>query len=375
MKRRIIRTISVLLAIVLLTSSFAGCQKEDVYEKVEDVTVTESGQVLEEEYKIPEGMNPLSGMADLPEEAYGSRPIAFMVDTTSKSLPQWGVTTPDLIIEGAIEGNATRMMWVYADAGKIPDKLGPIRSARHDFVEIAAGMNAILVHAGEGEDAKIDLTYTYQTMENLDVDNIDGAELFGQYFQKDTTRKVADEYKAYTTKGYINSAIEKFEYTTKQTASVWTPYNIVLGEQSILWGDKSVTRPGNELLVTFSRSHIYVFKYDETDQRYYTYLNDVIVKDGNNEAELAFENIIVLYSYVSDLELTASQKDWNLEETSGSGFYVSNGIAQKVYWSKGGKNAPLQIRNVEGRKIQLNPGRTWMGIVPRSSANKVQVVR
>lgn len=366
MNNRTIRIIGVILAIVLLISSFAGCRKDDGYD-VDDVTNAEEN--TSEQTELSEKVNPLTGVADLSESAVGSRPIAIMVENSPSARPQWGITTPDIVIEGVAEGGITRMMWIYADAEKIPDKVGPIRSARHDFVELAAGMNAIFVHVGGSDGSRVNLTLAYQTIKNLDMDNIDGNKWFGKYFERDTTRKTAIEHRAITKKDYIKSAIEKLGYPTKQTVDNWEPYQVLTSGQSGVWGGDSLTGPCSEISVTFSSGYVHSFKYNNTEKKYYNYLNSKIMTDGNNGKEMAVENVIVLYVPVSTLPTKEGHREWNFEATNGEGFYVSNGTGQKVYWSKAGKNAPLKIMSVDGKELKVNRGQSWIGIVPEANRN------
>lgn len=366
MKKKIIRTISVLLAVVLLISSFAGCQLfgDD----------KNSGDSWDEQYDMPDGVNPMTGRADLSEESQGSRPVAIMVENSPAARPQWGITTPDLIIEGVVEGGITRMMWVYADAEKIPEKVGPVRSARHDFVEIAAGMNAIYVHIGGSDGSKVNLNLAYQAIENLKVDNIDGTKWFDRYFKRDTTRQTAIEHRAYTTKDYIKKATERFGYSTKQTLSKWTPYNVIVEDSTELQYDKSVSALCSEIKVTFSGGYKYTFRYNEEDKRYYNYLNDKIVTDGNNQNKMAVENVIVLYSEVTTLDTKEGHKEWTLEETRGAGIYISEGVGQRITWIKAGQSAPLTLIGSNGKKLVVNTGQTWMGIVPKSNSQYTEVI-
>ena len=73
MKKSIIRTVSVLLAIVLMVTSFAGCGKKEPEQPEESTSttapVTESAT---DSVEIPENVNPLTGLTDLSENAEGS---------------------------------------------------------------------------------------------------------------------------------------------------------------------------------------------------------------------------------------------------------------------------------------------------------------
>lgn len=370
MKRNIIRFVSVLLAVSLMVCSFVGCQKEQTYEPVESSTKAPEEETTDAN-TLPENINPLTGAADLSENAIGSRPIAIMVENSPAARPQWGISTPDIVIEGVAEGGITRMMWIYADAEKIPEKVGPVRSARHDYVELAKGLNAIFVHWGGSDGSRVGLTLGYQTIRNLNVDNIDGMEYAGTYFFRDTSRNVSSEHRGCTSQTSIINAISKLGYQTEQTVSDWTPYKVVADN-----GNQASVNTGScsEVSVTFSSGYTHTFKYDATENKYYNYLNNRLMTDGNNSAAMAVENVIILYVPVTTLNTSEGHKEWNFEATNGEGLYVSNGTEQKVYWSKTGKSAPLKIKNADGEELTVNQGQSWIGIVPAGNQSLTKVV-
>ena len=195
MKEKIVKIISIFMVLTLMVCTFAGCGgPEDKYEEDPNFVPQTTEPITEPGEEIPANMNPLTGQLDLSESAQGARPIAIMVENQPVARPQWGITSPDLIIEGLAEGGITRMMWVYADANKIPDKVGPVRSARHDFVELAAGMNAIYAHWGGSDGKTLGKYMAYQAFDKFDVDNIDGTKYENTYFFRDTTRNVSLEH-------------------------------------------------------------------------------------------------------------------------------------------------------------------------------------
>ncbi len=370
MEKRIIRFISVLMAFSLVVCCFAGCGDDKSYNKTGDVSTTvapNDEQTTAEPTEIPENINTLTGLADLSDSAIGGRPIAIMVENSPAARPQWGITTPDIVIEGVAEGGITRMMWVYADIEDIPNKVGPIRSARHDFVELARGMNAIFVHWGGSDGSKVGLNLGYQAIRNLGVNNIDGKAYEGTYFFRDTTRPVSSEHRGYATQNSIRNAIAGLKYSTKQTTSDWQPYDILLSGEKLPWGNRDVTGPCSEISVTFATGYMHTFKYNPKEKSYTNYLNNKVMTDGNNGAEMAVENVIVLYVPVSTLNTKEGHKEWNFEVTNGEGFYVSNGIGQKIYWSKSGKDAPLKLKSFDGKELVVNNGQAWIGIVPEGN--------
>ncbi len=373
MKKKIIRIISVIMVFVMVLCSFAGCNDEPNYEQVGDVSTTnpEEEQTSEVDNSVPKNVNTLTGLATLSDASINSRPIAIMVENSPAARPQWGITTPDIVVEGVVEGGITRMMWIYADINDIPNKVGPVRSARHDFVEIAKGMNAIFVHWGGSDENGY--TLAYPTIKNLKVDNIDGLKNSSSYFFRDTTRNVSSEHRGYTTQNGIKNGISALGYSTKQTVSDWQPYDVLLEGQKLPWGDTSVTGDCSEISVTFSNGYVHTFKYDASTKKYVNYLNNTVMTDGNNGEQMAVENVIALYVPVSTLNTSKGHKEWNMELTKGEGFYVSNGIGQKIYWSKAGKDAPLKLQSFDGKELVVNNGQCWIGIVPEGNRSLTQV--
>lgn len=370
MKKKIIKAISVIMALSLLMLTFGACKDNNQYEQTGDVSTTKPEEsTTEAQNVLPENVNSLTGKADLSASAIGARPIAIMVENSPSARPQWGITTPDIVIEGVVEGGITRMMWIYADAEDIPDKVGPVRSARHDYVEIAKGMNAIFVHWG-GSDEK-GFTLAYPTIKNLGVNNIDGLTYSGTYFFRDTTRNTSSEHRGCTSGSKIQSAISKIGYSTKQTVSDWQPFDVAVDGAGSVWGDSSVTGPCSSITITFSSGYVHTFKYDADSKKYVNYLNNKVMTDGNNGKEMAVENVIVMYTPITTLKTNKGHKEWNMEITNGEGCYVSNGVGQKIYWKKDGKSGALKFMSVSGKELVVNPGQTWIGVVPQENRTTI----
>lgn len=374
MKNKLIKVISILMVLAVILT-FGACKDDNNYEQTGNVSTTEKEESTTENNELPENVNPLTGRADLSESAIGARPIAIMVENSPSARPQWGITTPDIVIEGVVEGGITRMMWIYADAQDIPKKVGPTRSARHDYVEIAKGMNAIFVHWGgsNGNDfkSKGNFTLAYQTIANLGVNNIDGMKYSGTYFFRDTTRNTSSEHRGCTSGTNIINAISKIGYSTKQTVKDWAPFKVSTDSANTVWGDESVTGPCSSITITFSSGYVHTFKYDADSKKYVNYLNNKVMTDGNDGKQMAVENVIVMYTPITTLNTGKGHKEWNMEITNGEGCYVSNGVGQKIYWKKDGKSSALKFYGVNGQELTINPGQTWIGVVPEENRTTI----
>ena len=377
MNKTVVKIVSIVMVLILMLCTFAGCGDETQYEKDPNFVEQTTEPTTEPEEEVPVNMNPLTGKLDLSESAQGSRPIAIMVENQPVARPQWGITSPDLIVEGLVEGGVTRMMWVYADANSIPNKVGPVRSARHDFVELAAGMNAIYGHWGGSDGKNLGKYMAYQAFEKFDVDNIDGTKYEGKYFFRDTTRNVSLEHRGYVTKSSIQKAIKDLGISTKQTVEDWVPYKVAVEGGKIPWNDSiSDSGPCSEISVTYSSNYVYTFKYDTKDKLFYSYLNGKQVTDGNNKEALSFKNAIFLYVPVESMNTDKGHVEWRFDAKNidNKGFYVVEGTGQRISWKFDEKTGSLKLYDFNNDPLTVHSGNVYIGIVPIDNRELTTVV-
>jgi hypothetical protein len=73
--------------------------------------------------------------------------LAVKIDNSSSGQPQWNLADADLVFELNVEG-ATRFIAVYHST--IPDRIGPVRSARSSDFDILAAMNRPILASSGG---------------------------------------------------------------------------------------------------------------------------------------------------------------------------------------------------------------------------------
>ena len=67
-----------------------------------------------------------------------------MIDNHLDALPQAGLNKAYIVYEMIVEGGETRLMALFKDRDL--EKIGPIRSSRHYFLDYALENDAIYVH-------------------------------------------------------------------------------------------------------------------------------------------------------------------------------------------------------------------------------------
>ena len=354
MKKNTLRIISLFIALTMCILSFASCSSKD-----NDVTNADS-QINKQEEKKDEtpvltAKNPLTGESGYDEHLLDERPVAVMVENTPSARPQWGLCSPDIVIETEVEGGITRMMWLYANKDRVADKVGPVRSARNAYVELAGGLDAVFFHIGASDLA-------YKLLRKGVVDDVDGMAV--DFYSRDKSRNVAVEHTAYTTKTAVAQAISEHISNTKLTDSYKNPLSFV---------DTGATASGkacSSIKAVFSDEYRHTFEYNSSDSLYYNWMNSKEMTDENGK-QMAVKNVIVLYADMADLGDEKGHVDVDL--SSGDGYYASEGKVISVKWSKGDLSDKLKITDENGNAVSLNAGKTWIGFVRSSNSSKTVI--
>lgn len=351
LKKKVKAVLAGALAITLLTG-FTACKNN-----AEDTAAT-ADTTVQEKAVIP--VNPLTNSLDYSATSVGKRPIAFVINNQPQARPQWGLNSADAVFEFPVEGMITRMMWVFADYDKLPEKIGPLRSARHHFVYTAGSLDAIYIHWGGS-------TMGYQAIEDNNIDDIDAMKYgdgAGKYFYRDKTRSVAIEHRGITDGQNVREVIDTA--ITRQTlkdGKVGAPFLFAKKEASS-------AEPCTSLSVSFSADFNRSFKYDAGEKLYYNSMNGSAFCDGNDDTQNAMTNVVVLYAPVT----TLANELVDVDLTGGTGLYVTNGTYAKIKWTKGNNTTDqLQLYYDDGTPVELNSGKTWFNMIPDSRQSKTVI--
>lgn len=340
----IIAAIVIVLAIILLAKSCDGRNGDNPGGS------GNSGVINSGDGEQSGPVNPFTGESGYPEAAVGKRPVALMINNAPPARPQWGLCTPDIVFEGLVEGGASRMLWVYANPEDVPEKVGSMRSARHDFLEIAEGMDSIFVHWGGS-------IYAYDAIKSRNPDHIDGIYI-GSYAHRDNQRAVAIEHRGYMVGSELRKLIADKGFRTETAGGVASPFGFAVSSR--------VPEGGacKQVKTSFSNYYSHTFKYDEASGLYTNYMGETpMTQDGGKQMQV--KNVIILYTPTSKMGDSLGCIDMDL--TGGSGLYISNGGYEVITWKKGNTpSSPLKIMTEDGKELKVNTGKSWIGLIPKT---------
>lgn len=278
------------------------------------------------------------------------RNIAVMIDNEEPAWPHSGLMDAYMVYEIIIEGGESRMMALFKN--KDTSKIGPIRSARHYFVQYAMEHGAIFAHFGWSPMAE-------KAIKSNGVNNING--IYDDYFW----RVGAGYHNAYSSiskikdfsknKNYllVGSSTPKYKYSTKDIQ---------------LNGDRI-----SGIKIKYSNLHNTSYEYDKEQKIFYRYMRGKKDIDRETKEQYFAKNIIIMYMenyLMPDKENKGRQELNNIGE--GTGYYLTNGKCINITWQKDDVKSKTIWKDLDGNEITLNDGVTYVQIVPKE--NKVEFI-
>ena len=278
------------------------------------------------------------------------RPIAVMIDNHKGAWPQVGLNNAYSVYEIIVEGGETRLMALFK--GVDLEKIGPVRSARHYFLDYALENDAIYVHYGWSPKAQSDIS-------SLNVDNINGISESSTNFWR-IKQKSAPHNVLTSIKNILEIAKTKKYDTTSDKASVLKyTFDEINLEEGI---------PANTVTIPYSDLHTTSYKYDPETKRYIRYAREQKQTDMETGEAITTKNIIVTFAKNTPLKDKENKDRQDLADVgTNDGYYITNGKAIKIKCIKKTRSSQTIYKDLQGNEIQVNDGNTFFNICPINS--------
>jgi hypothetical protein len=338
------RWIVICSALILL---FTGCSdKEKSTETVAEKPVVEEPKqeepTKEPAEKVYPFTFPLTGLGS--DTAVDDRAVAVMINNHPSARPQSGIHKADIVFELLAEGNVTRFLAVFQS--ERPEKVGPVRSARDYFIQLAKGYKSLYIAHGYSPEAK-------QMLESGYVDNLNGMQYDGTLFKRASFRKAP--HNSYISFENILKGAEKNKFSMKGQPNAYQFYE--KKDLDALQGNSV-----KSIMVSYFSSALFnvIFDYDETLGKYKRFSNGELTIDYDTKERVLLDNIMVIEMEHRFID-SYGRREINLT-TGGNGYLLQKGKWREITW----KNVDGQIVPFEnGTEAKLVPGRTWVNIIPK----------
>ncbi len=271
-------------------------------------------------------------------------PVAVMIENHFDARPQSGLVEAKIVYEVLTEGLITRFLAIY-DLSENVAAIGPVRSARPYFMELAGEYDGFYVHSG-GSPAALELLKSYDQVEDLN-------EFFGYntgYFWRDDKRSAP--HNLYTSTELLTEAKTQYGLPDKTEFEMWR-----------FKDDGAPATTTQEIKVDYSVLSTYhvVWKYKSGENNYERWQNEQPHTDSAGQFITA-KNIIIQFARSKDVD-DIGRKEITLTG-KGKAMVFRDGEAIEGYWQKEEGWHRTRFYDNNGQEIQLNRGNTWVEIVP-----------
>ncbi|MBS4175642.1 DUF3048 domain-containing protein [Bacillus sp. FJAT-49736] len=323
-------------AAILLLALTACSHKETVQNPNKS---PDSREISGTEKEAPKYLYPLTGTeATAPSE---DRSVSVMINNFPAARPQSGLAEADIVYEVLAEGDITRFLAIYQS--EKPKRIGPVRSARDYFINLAKGYGSFYVAHGYSPEAKKMLSSGY-------IDNINGIQYDGSLFKRSNDRR--PPHNSYISYDNIlkGAKLKHYNMDTPPSSLVFT------NEPNQIEGQDA-----KSIMIHYSHDASFnaEYVYDEKTEKYKRYCDGQQTADLESKRPVLLDNLFVV---VAEHKIIDSKGRRDINLTSGG----------KAYLFQKGKYREVEWENVDGRilpfengvQLKFVPGKTWINIVP-----------
>ena len=335
------------VAMLVLLCLLAGCKEEKTSEEIVENEPAQSEVIssVEEDPKKLLFQAPLTGLGS--EHEINTRIIAVQINNHPLARPQAGISFADVVYEMLVEGDATRFLALYQSV--VPENIGPVRSARDYFVNLAKELDAFYVAHGYSPGA-------LAILNSGSVKHVNGMQYDGTYFKRSSNRKAP--HNSYITGENLLTVAEKLGVDLKQPQK--TALSFYDSIEDVKVGNRAKMIQMNYYSSNSSSNSTYT--YDEDTQTYLkAYGNKPLTDELTNE-QIAVSNVLFMEAPHKTID-SEGRREITLSQ-SGKAYVFQAGIMREVNWVN--KNGLLLAIENDGSAVQLVPGKTWVHIVPTS---------
>ncbi len=296
--------------------------------------------------------NPLTGLYDV--EGTKNRPVAIMVPNDSAVIGyQIGLDKADFYMECETEGSIPRIMAVFANADRIPEKFGPIRSGRSPFVHTANALGFLYIFSGAAQ-------HVDNYMASLKgFDFMEAGKVGSPTFWRDSYlgSQINNWQNLVTGGSKLSEKIDSKGFSTTKVKDLPFTFGKTTGDTT-----------ANTVKLKTTPSHTVSFVYDaETG----LYGKNIVRSSGTKPHttldgdQITASNVLVLYAekYV---EAKNEKYTWvNFKTGSGSGYIVSGGTAREIKFNRTATD--ITFTEADGKTpLVFAEGKTYMVLADKT---------
>ena len=340
-------------------------------------------------------INPLTGLRTDYSMGDTFKPLAIVVDNVDAAYAhQSGLTQADILYETLVAPGISRFMMLVSDYSKL-SPICNVRSARLEHLDIIGSHNAIMVahngstyndfvsiaaaRLGGGWDETLGKnTFGYiNTMKDIAF-TAEGGQKYGtiKYYKNDPSYRTDISYDTIITSTAIMAILQSRSSLFVQSgASSIGEVNgftfVKLDTQKVMNGTSAKNIKIQFTMDNRSGVKNVSYAYDASLGMYLRSQDGKVHRDSVTGEQLAFTNVITLFTDVSSEKGTAEDPVVATTKIvgSGTGYYFYGGEAVAITWEKATWDSELVFKDASGNILELARGTTYIGYLDNTNVS------
>lgn len=282
----------------------------------------------------------------LKSNIYTNTAFMAIIENSKSSRPQSGLNEADIVFETLAEGGIPRFIALFHKNS--PNVIGPIRSVRPYFIDIAKDFNIPFAHCG-GSTEGLNIIKNESLMSLNEMQN-------GKYYWRDKKRKAP--HNLYTSASKLRDLIDNKNFSPSMKS--------FLVFDNKYWDNNSLE---NASSIKIKVSPSYTTSYNFTNNSYTKYIDGNELIDKEDSSPISFDNIVI---QLTSIKLSNDNLHVNIDLSSTGPCYVlSKGKIKKGIWVKDSLSNTILIDD-KGNPIPLSSGKTWWNIFDSDSTINIE---
>lgn len=338
-----IGAVILLIILIIILSSVSSKKKQQSNVKPsEPVVIKKQGEQQSKINVINENSN--------------DRPIAIVSNGNIDNVKPAGLQDSYINYEIINEYGTTKILSLYKD--KKVGLIGPVVNLKSYLIDYAIEHDAILAYFGSDDQ-------TEQEVSEFNICNLNGKKNTSSFVRDKSLTSPND---IFTSTNRVKNFVESNNKST--TSETWKVFNystteVLLNNKDIKNsnGEKEKIIAAEKIVINYSQSEVREYDYSSDNKYYLRKTNGANTLDRVTNNQLHYKNIIIIKVEMQNNNGIQVPKTVG----TGNGYYITNGLAVPITWSKQSRNTKTKYTYANGTEIELNDGNTFVQIVPVSN--------
>jgi len=302
---------------------------------------------------LGDNVNPYTGLTVDDPAVLKRKPLLIKVANTAEVRPQSGLSQADVVVEHLSEGSITRFTALFL--ANSPKKVGSVRSCRLIDIELPVIFDSALTCSGTSPGVKPLMRNSYAHKNNLTMISD-----FGPYECANCPMfRVSGRSAPHNL--FANS-LNAWKELDKRGVNVPTTFKAWMFDETPPAGkDTRVVDVGY-------KSGVVSWTYDPFTGKWLRAVRNQQQTDAESREKIAFSNVVLVYAHHQN---TLIQEDVGGSRSieiqvwgEGPVRIFRDGREIGGRWKRGAGVGEFEFFDVNGNKIPLKPGNTWIEMVP-----------